>query len=405
LTDIPENLEPSSFQTIDEFADKQLFSANFVFALIANLLSSFCTQMMNTTLPVYVVSIGGSNAAAGIVSGMLAIVALCFRSIIGWVTDVWKRRPVVLVGTLSYGVASAIYAFSSSIGTLLLGRIVHGFGLSCYSTASNSYVADIAPPKRRAEAIGIFAATNSLGLILGPALGFYIISLMDFHWLFNIATGIALVATLASVFAKEKSGPKKKPHPSWSWRSDLLAVEALPIAWTALCLGMSHGSVVAFIAIFATSRGITNPGLYFTVQAIMLLVSRTFSGRLADKYGRVFVIIPGTIAMALSLALLPLTKDISLLIVSGVLMGLGYGMAQPATMALLVDKVNSDQRGLAIATYFIGFDGGVFLGSVAFGVVVQVWGFGIMWPLAAVCVLLGLFGILGKPLSHVAIQK
>lgn len=56
-------------------------------------------------------------------------------------------------------------------------------------------------------------------------------------------------------------------------------------------------------------------------------------------------------------------------------------------MALLVDKVRPEQQGLAVSTYFAGFDGGISLGSTGFGVVSQIWGFGIMWPLSAACTL------------------
>ena len=405
MANVQQQSEPLSLNAIDEPADDRLFSANFVFATLTNFFYALGGQMMNTTLPMYVLSIGGTNAQAGLVGGLASITALFFRLLIGWVTDVWRRRPIVLIGTSCYGLASVVYAISGSIGTVLFGRVVQGFGISCYSTASNSYVADIAPPRRRAEAIGLFAAANSLGLILGPAVGFYIISLMGYHWLFNFVTGIALVACIVSLFAKEKHGLQKSQPRSWSWRTGILAIDALPIAWTAFCLGMAYSSVTTFIAIFATSRGIENPGLYFTVQAIMLLVSRTFSGRFADKYGRAFTIIPGVIAMSLALAMLPLTHEFLGFMVSAAFMGLGFGTAQPATVALLVDQVHSDRRGLAVATYYMGYDGGMFLGAVVFGIVSQAWGFGIMWPLVAGCVLLGLFGILVASRTHVPIPR
>ncbi len=394
MTEIVHDLKPPFLRTTSEPVDERLFSADFGFATLANFFNSFGSQMINVLVPVYVLRISGSNIEAGFATGIVAITALVFRPLVGWVIDVWRRRPIVLIGSSGYGWANVIYALSGSIEPLLLGRVIHGFAISCYGTAANAYVADIAPPKRRAEAIGIFAATSSLGLILGPAVGFYIVSLLGFQWLFYLAIGLAVVASIVSLFAKEKPRTRTSQRPSWSWRTSILAVNALPIAWIALCLGMTWGSVTTFVAIFASSRGIENPGFYFTVQAIALLVSRTFSGRYADQYGRAFTIIPGAVAMSLALVLFPLSQEFLAFLVSAALMGLGFGMAQPATQALLVDRVRSDQRGLAIATYFMGFDCGIFLGSVLFGVVSQVWGFDIMWYLAAGCVLCGLFGLL-----------
>jgi MFS family permease len=166
------------------------------------------------------------------------------------------------------------------------------------------------------------------------------------------------------------------------------------VAWMALCMGMGFGTVSAFISIFAQSRGVQNPGFYFMVQAIALLVSRTFADRLADRYGRAIAIIPGVILMAAALALLPLANGFPYFVISASLFGLGFGTAQPATMALLIDRVRPEQRGLATGTYFTGFDAGISIGSILLGLVSQYWGFGVMWSISAACTLLSLAGLL-----------
>ena len=173
-----------------------------------------------------------------------------------------------------------------------------------------------------------------------------------------------------------------------------MAIDALPTAWIALCIGMGFGVVNAFIAIFAQPRGLPNPGVYFMVEAIAMLLSRTFSGRLADRHGRASIIVPGMILTAMALVILPLAHGLSLFMVSATLLGIGLGTAQPATMALLIDRVRPEQRGLATNTYFMGWDVGFFIGSFLLGVVSQHWGFGVMWPMAAACTLLGLLGLL-----------
>lgn len=371
-----------------------LFSTNFVFVTLANFFNSLGSQMMNTILPVYVLSLGGNNAQAGLVGGALPLTALLLRPFVGWLADVWKRRALAVIGSSFYGLASVIYALSQSIRSLFLGRVIHGVGISSYTTSVNAYIIDIAPENRRAESLGLFAATNSLGLIVGPTVGFYIISQFDFHWLFNFATTLAVITIIVSLFAKEKHQPNNTQHLSWSLSNGILSIDALPMAWIALCLGFALGSSSNFIAIFASSRGIENPGFYFTVQAIALLISRAFAGKLADKYGRNAAIIPGSIMIAIALFALPLAHKLPHFMFSGALLGFGFGAAQPATMALLADQVGSDRQGLGVSTYYIGFDVGIFLGAVINGSVSEIWGFGVMWPLAGFCSLLGLLGLL-----------
>jgi MFS family permease len=157
---------------------------------------------------------------------------------------------------------------------------------------------------------------------------------------------------------------------------------------------MSFGALSAFIAIFARSRGFGNPGFFFMIQAIALLISRIFAGRMADRHGRKIIIIPGIILGAVALGVLPLAHGLTYFVISAALFGFGFGGAQPATMALLIDRVEPEQRGIATSTYYTGFDAGVAMGSILLGAVSQLWGFGVMWPIAAACTLLGLAGFL-----------
>ena len=372
----------------------RIFTSDFVFMTLAAFANSLGVQILMTTVPVYVISLGGSQAEAGLVSGAAAITALLSRPFVGWLTDAWRRLPLVRIGASCYGLASVIYLLAGSIPPLLLGRFVHGVGASSYSTASNTYVADIAPPGRRAEAIGLFFAAQAVGFVVGPVVGFLIIGTFGFRHLFYFTAALAFTTLLFSLFTRERRKTTKIKREPWSPRTGIVDINALPAAWIALCIGMNFGTVNAFIAIFAQPRGVANPGFYFTVLAIALLISRTLSGRFSDRYGRAAVIFPGIILMTIALAVLPLAHGFPLFVVSAALCGLGFGTTQPATMALLIDRVQPERRGLASSTYFIGFDAGLAMGAILMGLVSQYWGFGVMWLLAAACTPLGLLSLL-----------
>jgi MFS family permease len=386
--------DDSRDEAVVEHIKDRLFSSDFILATVANLANGLGIMMLSATLPVYVISLGGSQTEAGLISSAGSFTALLFRPLVGWLSDAWQRRHMVLIGTSCYGFASVVYLLAGSIPFLLLGRFVHGVGLSSYTTAANAYVADIIPLKRRAEGMGLFSAAQAFGFIIGPIIGFMIAGSIGFHSLFYFSGGLAVAAFIISIFPKERRQPRATTRLPWSPRTGIVAIEALPVAWIALCMGMAWGATTAFIAIFAQPRGLQNPGVYFMIQAAALLVSRTFTGRFADRYGRAALILPGIILLATAQAILPFAHGVTSFVISASLFGLGFGTAQPAAMALLIDQVKPDQRGLATGTYFIGFDTGITIGAIGLGIVSQHWGFGVMWPLAAVCTLLGLMGLL-----------
>jgi MFS family permease len=244
--------------------------------------------------------------------------------------------------------------------------------------------------------MGYYAVVMSLGQLGGPALAFFLVQFIGLQHIFFLTAGLACIAFLISIPVEEHRAPRVGPAPAWKLKTGIVSKPALPAAWLAFCMGMGVGPIMAFIAIFARQRGMDNPGIFFTMQALALMVARAFSGILSDRRGRAFVLIPGLVLFAAGLLLLPFTHNMLELMLTGALIGLGFGSAQPATMALTVDLVPPDQRGMAISTYFLGFDIGISLGSFALGVMVTVFGFGTTWAVAACCVLLGLLGLLKR---------
>jgi MFS family permease len=376
---------------------ERLFTTAFILVISANLVNALGAQMAGAILPVYVVSRGGSDFRAGLVTGMLAFTALLLRPFVGWLADAWRRRPMVLFGTGCYTIANLMYALFGSLPVLLISRVIHGYGLSNYSTGSSAFLADIAPPSRRAEAMGYYSVAMDIGLLWGPALAFFLANYTGLQPIFFLTAALACVAFLLSVPVKEHRPPRIGPMPPWRPSTGIVSKPALPAAWMAFCMGMGVGPITAFIAIFERQRGVGNPGLYFTVQALALMLSRTFSGRVSDRRGRAFVIVPGLFSMAAGLLVLPFAHTLLQMMLSAALIGMGFGSSQPATMALTVDSVSLNERGMAVSTYFIGFDSGISLGSFALGAIATSFGFGAAWVVAAGCVLLGMVAISAIP--------
>jgi len=69
----------SQDETVVGHIKERLFTPDFIFATIANFANAFGLQMLAATLPVYVISLGGSQAEAGLVTGAMAITAFLFR--------------------------------------------------------------------------------------------------------------------------------------------------------------------------------------------------------------------------------------------------------------------------------------------------------------------------------------
>ncbi|HEY9245649.1 MAG TPA: MFS transporter, partial [Candidatus Methanoperedens sp.] len=154
-------------------------------------------------------------------------------------------------------------------------------------------------------------------------------------------------------------------------------------------IALTYGSIVSFLALFATEKGIDNPGIFFTVYAITLILVRVAGGRLSDIKGRKFVIIPGMIFITIGLWVLSMAGHLMIFLAAAFLYGIGFGLAHPAIMALLVDMVGEEERGAAMGTFTAAFDLGIGTGSIILGVVLQYLGFSAMYILGGLIVLAG----------------
>jgi len=157
---------------------------------------------------------------------------------------------------------------------------------------------------------------------------------------------------------------------------------------------MTYGAIVSFIALYASQRGISNIGSFFTVYALSLAIFRPIAGYLSDKRGFDFVVIPGIILIGFAMILLYFATSILWFLVAAIVYGAGFGTVQPSLQALTVVISSPERRGSANATFFTGFDLGIGLSSIMWGAVAEVTGYSLIYILSVIPVMAALISYL-----------
>jgi len=361
--------------------NETLFSRNFILTSLSTftLFSSFYFLLI--TLPIYIKKIGGTESEIGFIIGVFTISAVVLRPFIGQEVDRRGRKKILISGLLVFLVSMLLYNYTNSVTSLLLLRVFHGIGWGAATTAATTLIADIAPPKRRGEAMGIFGMSSNVAMAIGPVLSMILLVAYDFSILFLIGAGIALVSLLLALPICETT----TSHP----KTPLFSKEALFSSTLMFTVSLTYGSLVSFLSLFAQKQGITNPGIFFTVFAVTLILVRAFAGKISDKKGRKFVILPGLILIACGLFVLSTASSLSVFLMAALFYGLGFGFVHPSLMALLVDSVSEEGRGAAMGTFTAAFDLGIGMGSILLGFVLQYFGFQVMYSISGMIVLAG----------------
>ncbi len=363
---------------------KRLWTRDFVVITLISLFTFLGFQMLLPTLPIYARHLGGSDTAAGLVVGIFTISAVIIRPFTGHYLDLYGRKGILLLGLLIFTASVLAYAWAPSLLILLAFRFLHGFGWGLSSTASSTAATDIIPRSRLGEGMGYFGLAGTLSMALAPALGLYIINNFNFNALFLLSAGMVVIAIMLALTINYH-----KPARSSAGFS-LVEKAALRPTIVVFFITMTYGAIVAFIALYAAQQGISNIGSFFTIYALTLALARPVCGRLADKIGFDFIIVPGIILVSSAMFLLYFASSIQWFWLAAIFYGAGFGAAQPVLQAQAVISVPLQRRGLANGTFFTGFDLGIGLSSIMWGAVAEVTGYSVMYLLATIPAIAGL---------------
>ncbi|HTX70073.1 MAG TPA: MFS transporter [Thermoleophilia bacterium] len=367
----------------------RIFSRDFSLAIVANLFSFCSMYLLLATLPLYVVAIGGSVSDAGIVLACFTLTAVIVRPWIGRLSDRRAKKAIMIAGAVITAASSLLYEPAHAVPLLMAVRVLHGVGWAAFGTAASALAADLAPPSRRGEAMGYFGVGMNVAMAIGPALGVFLVGRTGYGALFLTAMVLSAAAALATVGIAD---PGHKPHGSAirrGWRSFILPSALFPSA-VLFTNALTYASVVALLPLFAEEAKLGNPGLFFTVFSVVVLVLRGPLGRLSDRRGRVVVVAPGLLFTFVALLVLSRAESTAALLVAAVLYAIGVGAAQPTLMAMTVDRAGPEERGAAMGTFTTAMDLGIGLGSIVWGMMAQAFGFQAMYVAAS---LMGLVGV------------
>ena len=201
----------------------------FIFATVTLDMLSF--GVIAPVFPKLVINfVGGDNAQAAVIFGIFgtvfALMQFLMSPILGALSDRFGRRPVIILSNIGLGVDYIIMALAPNLTWLFVGRVLSGI-TSASATTAYAYVADVAPPEKRAAGFGLLGAAFGIGFIIGPAVG-GLLGAVDPHFPFWFAAGLSLLNGVYGFFVLPESLPPALRRAfSWSRANPVGALKML----------------------------------------------------------------------------------------------------------------------------------------------------------------------------------
>ncbi|MGR5952629.1 MFS transporter [Bacillus paranthracis] len=353
---------------------ERLWTKSFIQMTFAMLFLFTGFYLLVPTLPLFIKEIGGNESQVGLMMGMFTIAAVVIRPIIGGMLDQYGRRSFIIFGLIFFGLTMYSYNLASTIVLLAVLRVIHGVTWAVSTTAVGTAITDIIPDSRRGEGMGWYGMAMTIAMAIGPMIGLAVVQKLFISRPILVSNSFILYGSLIIVNDENAIHTTKKKKGKYN----CLKKSVLSITIVVFFLSFAYGGITTFLPLFASSIDV-NPGTFFLVYAIALTIVRPISGKLLDKYGEVFIILPALCITIIAIVVLTISNNLIGVVIAATLYGVGFGSAQPALQAAMLTIVDPSKRGVANASFFTAFDLGIGLGAILLGVVSQMFGYRILF--------------------------
>ena len=305
--------------------------------------------------------------------------------------DTYEKRRVLFFSLALFCLVSFAYLGAQTFLFLLVLRFFQGVGFATGTTATATMVAIFSPSCRKGEGVGYLAVFTSVAMVVGPFIGLTLIKDSSFTFLFAVCALFGLLAFLCGNMPSlhlEELEQQKKNNAAFHWK-ELIEPNALPIALCGGVLSIVYSSLLAFLPLYAKKIGMMDMASYFfAVYALAIVLSRPFIGRLFDRMGAGLIVYSSLVVYFIGMIVLSRVNTPLEFLLSGAVIGLGFGGLNPSFQTLAVLAALTNRSGLATSTYFLSMDIGVGIGSFALGIVAAATDYRMMYLVCSGLVIL-----------------
>lgn len=368
----------------------KLWSLNYLNVCFANFLMACSFNLLMPTIPLYITEqMGVEQSKTGIVLASYAIALMFVRPFSGFIVDLYSRKKILLLAFSCYVFIFFGYFWATTIMLFVLVRFMHGIMWGLSTVSSSTLAIDVVPSQRRAEGIGYYGTFMNVAMAIGPFIAIHIYNNYSFSVLLWCAIAMGTLGIVAVSLIK---APKREKLEKQKLSLDhFFLLKGWSIFLNQLLPCFAWGTIGPFVAQYGKEIGIPNAGIFFLFWAGGIIMSRVFAGKLVDK-GRIHEVNAFAMAIvAIAFLVFALVHNIYAFCLSGLFIGIGFGMMFPALQTLYINLAENNQRGTANSTYLIGFDLGLALGMLVGGYITGYFSFETLYLVASVLCVISVF--------------
>jgi ACDE family multidrug resistance protein len=302
----------------------------------------------------------------------------------GFLSDRFGRKKVIIPALILYALggviagAAAIFLKSNAYGIILVGRVIQGIGAAGTAPIAMALCGDLWQGKERAKSLGIIEASNGMGKVISPILGAFIGTIF-WYAAFIFFPVVVIPVVIAIWFLVKEPKQDKEPPRLKQYISSVKNIfkNKAPLLLSCFFAGATALFVLFGVLFFLSDYlekvlkmdGVIK-GAALAIPVLFMSTTSYLTGTFINKHIKLMktLVVTGLIAIAVSLGMLPLFRNIYLFFALISVAGVGTGLVLPCLNMLITSSTSTEERGMVTSLY-----GSVRFFGVAFGPPIFGW--------------------------------
>ncbi len=318
-----------------------------------------------TALPVPLLALIRSDfqldyTQAGLVTSAFSLCYGFAQMPAGWLSDRIHPRILVTIGVCGVAVAGFFVGLSHTFMMMIIFLGLMGIAGGGYHPAASTLIASSIEPKNRARALGFHTIGGGLSYFLAPLLAVAISSAWGWRAAFvyiafpTMALGIIFYVIMLARAARDKGRQARAATGETTFMTG--RVRRL-VAFTIMSVvaGSTINAVVAFIPLYLVDHfGVAKEaaGAFISIVYSAGLWAGPIGGALADRFGRVTLILAACGLTVLVIFFLPLAPFGPAIWILLVLLGIIIYVRMPVSEGFVIDNSPVNRRSTILGIYF-----------------------------------------------------
>jgi MFS family permease len=346
-------------------------------------------------VPLIAERFGARPSMIGVVVGMFSLFSLFLAIPMGSLVDRFGVKRILAVGVCCNIASAVVLLVADSVTELIVAQVTFGLSFLLHVVGAQAYISNLQNRSNVEKGFGQLSFVAAIGQSLGPVAGGLLVVHSGYRAAFTISLVISLLGLVVLRLKDDQLAARnivrRSIIPELRQVVGLIVepkIRYVLIFAFAVIFAVNLRS--SFLPVFLRTQSMSEAGIGLIIAFLSLTATliRFFFARLCAIFDRKPIILLSNAVVGLGTLIIPVLPSITGVGFAVLLIGLGFGVAQPLSMLMLSELKTPGSAGLVMGLRFTVITLATLVSPIVSGQIVKLLGIEYAFYAASVIVLI-----------------